>query len=609
MKMFKKNWYRFLTGLFFIAVFVFYMIVGENSYIAVHDNMDLFIPQFQMMKTTGTFFARNAAVPFLDGISRNALPSEFSLYTVLYMLFPCFTAYVLGYLLKIAVAMISCSLLSHDILSHEGLEVNGRKGKSVSAVSVDVIIWLCGFAYGILNLFPTFGIPFASIPLIIYILRNVYRKPAWKWYLAVFCYPFVSYFSYFGLFILAYMVVAIIWLWIRDRHLSKPLVLSTILLGLGCMVFEYRLFAMMLFDHTVSIRTTMVESDLHAGEILHEIFDVWKSGMMHADDAHMYLILPVCVIYFLFLNIRYLLQRNGKGIFHDYYNLCALILIFNSVVYGLYDSSVIRNIFNTLLPPLKGFQFNRTVFFSPFLWYASLFIICYRGYVYAEGKFTARNESRKKRSAYMCRSGAVLLVLAAIAVILLQPSRYNDLYHTAYGVVYRSAHDGKGTDTMNWKEFYSSELFTQIKQDLHYTPDEWSVAYGMYPAVLEYNGIATLDGYLGFYSQEYKEAFRRVIAPALTRVPASEAYYDNWGARCYLYSGTDPAIQLYTKSLAGLTDPAIYIDAKALSDLGCRYVFSRIECSNAAEAGLTLVKAYGTDSDPYKVYVYTVGNQ
>ena len=262
-----------------------------------------------------------------------------------------------------------------------------------------------------------------------------------------------------------------------------------------------------------------------------------------------------------------------------------------------------------LFPPLKGFQFNRTVFFSPFLWYASLFIICYRLYVYAGTVYTGRNRNLIKHSASVIRSGSVLLLLAAIAVILLQPSRYNDLYHSAYGVVYRAAHDGKGTDTMDWKEFYSQKLFTQIKEDLHYSPDEWSVAYGMYPAVLEYNGIATLDGYLGFYSQEYKEAFRKVIAPALTRVPASKAYYDNWGARCYLYSGTDPAIQLYTKSLTGLTDPAIYIDAKALADLGCKYVFSRVVFSNAEQVGLIFVKAYGTDSDPYMVYVYTVGNQ
>lgn len=589
------------------AVFVLYAVIGENSYIAVHDNMDLFIPQFQMMKDTHSFWAQNMSVPFLHGISRDALPSELSLYTILYMIFPAFPAYVMGYFLKIVIAMLSCGLLARDFLVHEGLLVY----KDILPVRADwadaePLIWLCAFAYGILNLFPAFGIPFASIPFIIYILRNVYRNPSWKWYLSVFCYPFLSYFSYFGLFILGYMVLGTIWLWIRDRHLSWSLFLSQVLLGLGCMLFEYRLFRMMLFDHTVSIRSTMVESSLNPSQIAGEILDVWTRGMMHADDAHLYLVLPVCLIYFLFLNIRYIIKGNAKGIFHDTFNLCALVLLFNSIVYGLYDSAGVRGIVNTLVPPLKGWQFNRTIFFNPFLWYASLFIICYRGYHVAE-RWEGIQSGWIAAIRYLARPFSIVIVLAAVAVILLQPSGYNDLYHTAYGMVYRTAHHGTGTDTMSWKEFYSQELFTEIKKDLNYQQGEWSVAYGIYPAVLEYNGISTLDGYLGFYSQEYKEQFRRVIAPALNRVPASEIYYDDWGARCYLYSGTDVAIQMYTKSLTGLTDDNIYIDTPALKDLGCKYLFSRIEISNAQQEKLTLVKAYKETELPYTLYVYTIG--
>ena len=83
--------------------------------IAVHDNLDLFIPQFQMMKDTGTFFSHGKDVPFLGGISRDVLPSEFSLYTVLYMLLPAYPAYVIGYLLKIVIAVFSCILLARDV--------------------------------------------------------------------------------------------------------------------------------------------------------------------------------------------------------------------------------------------------------------------------------------------------------------------------------------------------------------------------------------------------------------------------------------------------------------------------------------------------------------
>ena len=139
---------------------------------------------------------------------------------------------------------------------------------------------------------------------------------------------------------------------------------------------------------------------------------------------------------------------------------------------------------------------------------------------------------------------------------------------------------------------------------MSYQPGEYAVAYGMHPAILEYNDIDTLDGYLGFYPQSYKEAFREVIAPALERMEPSRLYYDEWGARCYLYSGSDLSIVMATKSMTGVTDTDIYINADALKQLGCSYIFSRIDISNAEETGISLVKSYHDDSSPYTIYVY-----
>lgn len=132
---------------------------------------------------------------------------------------------------------------------------------------------------------------------------------------------------------------------------------------------------------------------------------------------------------------------------------------------------------------------------------------------------------------------------------------------------------------------------------------EWSAAYGFHPAVLEYNGIATLDGYLGFYSQQYKEEFRKIIAPALERVEATRIYYDDWGARAYLYSGTDLSIVNATKTVYA-TDYDIYIDVDAFRKLGGEYIFSRIELGNAKEVGLELLMSDTAEDGSCTVYVY-----
>lgn len=570
-----SNWYLVIIVGFLIFAGGVFFICGENSIIAIHDNLDLFTPQFQMMKNTNTFWTHGVDVPFLGGISRDVLPSEFSLYTILYMILPDYPAYVTGYLLKIIIGLFSSILLAKDMYG-EKYEV------------YKPLVYLMGFAYGILNVFPAFGIPFASIPLVIYLLHKIYKAPSFKWYGALFFYPFLSYFSYFGLFILAYMAVSLIWIWIKDRRFPGRMLLAICVLSAGCIACEYRLFGTMLLSDEVTIRSTMQEGSFTAGEIIKTIEDVFVNGMFHAESMHKYLIMPVCMIYFVFLNLTYLKKKEIKGIFHDLYNLLMLVLIFNSAVYGIYYWEGFRKVIETICPPLTGWQFNRTIFFSPFIWYAAFFLVLKRFY-----------DSRKK----FMKIFADVLALFAILIIVLSGTRYNDLYHTCYSQAYHLL-KGKTTDQLSYEEFYSAELFEKAKQDLGYK-GEWSAAYGFYPATLEYNGISTLDGYLGFYSQEYKEAFRKIIAPALERVEESRIYFDDWGARAYLYSGTDLSIVNGFRTYQ-VQEQDIYIDVDAFKALGGEFIFSRVKLTNAPEAGFSPAGTYTHESSPYTLYVYQV---
>ncbi len=575
MKKLISRWYLVITAGFLLLAGLVFFICGEKSVIAVHDNLDLFIPQFQMMKDTGTFFSHGKDVPFLGGISRDVLPSEFSLYTVLFMILPAYPAYVIGYLLKIVIAVFSCVLLAKDVCGENYGEYKP-------------LAWVLGLAYGALNVFPAFGIPFASIPLALWLCRRVYREPKIKWYVFLFFYPLLSYFSYFGLFILAYMVLAFLWLWIRDKKFPARLLLALCVLSAGCIACEYRLFGTMLFGDEATIRTTMEAGSFTAGEIIRTIGEVFAKGMFHAESVHTYLVLPVCILYFFYLNISYLRSKNSKGIFHDLYNLLMLVIVFNSAVYGIYYWEGFRGLVEKLCPPLTGWQFNRTVFFSPFLWYAAFFLVLKRLY-----------ESRSHKK--VMKAAANLLAVAALLLIVLTNTRYNDLYHTCFDQAYRLA-KGVPSNQLGFGEFYSEDLFEEAQADLGYE-GEWSAAYGFYPAILEYNKIATLDGYLGFYSQDYKEAFRKIIAPALERVEESREYFDTWGARASLYSGTDISIVSATRDYH-VTDNDIYIDTDAFKALGGKYIFSRIEISNDKEAGLALIGSYTHKKSPYSLYVY-----
>lgn len=566
-------WYLIIAAGFIGFAAILFFVSGESSLIAVHDNLDLFVAQFQMLKNTDSFLAHQVDVPFLGGITRDNLPSEFSLYTLLYMLLPSYYAYVTGYLLKIVIALVSGILLGRDFCGE-----TYERDKP--------IVWMCALAYGILNVFPAFGIPFASIPLVVYLVRKINKQPSLKWYVALSFYPLVSYFSYFGLFILAYMCVALLWIWLKEKKFPGRLLLAIVVLSAGYIVCEYRLFGVMLFSDAQTIRSTMEAGSYQASEILRTMGEGFWKGMFHAESVHAYLVMPVCLIYFVYLNGTYILQKNGGAIVHDGYNLLMLVLLFNSVVYGIYYWEGFRSLIEGLVKPLTGWQFNRTIFFNPFVWYAAFFLVL-------KGLY----DKKKKWMKYLANG----LAVGAVLVIVFSGTRYNDFYHTCVAKGYELL-KGQKTDALSYGEFYSVSLFEQAKEEIGYD-GEWSAAYGFHPAVLEYNNIATLDGYLGFYEQSYKEAFREIIAPALERMPVTKEYYDTWGARAYLYSGTEESIVAASRSYQ-VTDREIYMNTDAFKKLGGTYIFSRIELSNALEVQLKLLGSYEEESSPYTLYVY-----
>lgn len=314
--------------------------------------------------------------------------------------------------------------------------------------------------------------------------------------------------------------------------------------------------------------------------------------------------------------------------FHDWYNFLIVFLFVNALVYGLWDYKPLRDLVATLCPPLEGFQYNRTIFFNPCLWYAALFLMLYRGVQFWHSEVcrskldkllsmhaakSAASSKKKKSSGflkiYLADIGAVAVIFVAMAITFFSDTRYNDLMHTCYRTALHVI-KGKEIDPMNYGEFYSTDLFAEAKEAVGYE-GEWAVAYGLHPAVLEYNGIATLDGYLGYYSTEYKSAFRKVIAPALDRVEGHRINYDNWGARAYIYPGTEMPVVTEFKVYGPLEDYSLYMDVEAFHDLQGTYIFSRVPVDNTAELGLTMVFAKDAgeplqngETAPYGLYVY-----
>ncbi len=548
-------------------------ICGQESYLTVQDNLDLFVAHFQVLSHWDGWFAQNAVMPMLGGVSRDCLGSEWNLYNILFVLLPPFWAYMAGYFLKIGIGMGSFVLLAKDIYKEAFARYRG-------------IAWVMGLCYGMLPLFPAYGIAFASIPLAVLILCKIYRKEGKWWYPALFAYPLLSYFSYFGFFLLAYLVCAVLFFWVRDRKLCGRMLAALFVLAAGYVCFEYRLFSQMLFSDVETIRVSMVDTDLDFTGVLGQIREAFLTPVFHASSGHAPFVLPLCLAVLVWRGA--VLRRRGqaRGILQEGLLWVLLFILFNCVVNGLYFWGGFRRLFETLLPPLKGFQFNRTTFFNPFLWYAACFLALKLLY---DGGGLWR---RRMANFFAC---------TAVAVIVLTPAVYNEFYWTCYHQAYRAVRHTE-VNLLNYREYYSVPLMEKIKDAIAYD-GAYCAGYGLNPAVLEYNGIATLDGYLGFYPQSYKEAFTELIRPSYDRVEEWRTYYGEWGARAYLYAGSGESIYNPYRNQT-LSDKHLYINGEQFGKMGGKYLFSRYELEDMEQLGFALQGIYTDEASPYTIYLY-----
>ena len=262
-----------------------------------------------------------------------------------------------------------------------------------------------------------------------------------------------------------------------------------------------------------------------------------------------------------------------------------MFIVFNCAVYALYFWEPLRVLVETLLPPLKGFQYGRTIFFNAFAWYFAFFI-------------AVKNMFWQKQTL------AYLVCIAAILIVGGTQCEYSDFYNTCYCNLYKLVKH-KEVNQLSYREFYGGTLVDRIKKEIGYTPEQGACVYGFHPAMLSYNGITTIDGYCGYYSQSYKEQFRAAIAPALGANPNWQAYYDDWGCRAYLFPASGENLYDFGAN-ADAVPQEILIDAPALKALGCDYIFSRVEITNASQMQLRLVSAYQEDELPYTVYLYSL---
>ena len=568
-----ENWAAVFTAIFFIIVLLYFIISKENIYLTIFDNLDSNISMFKMLKDFHLYWVIGEKAPFLGGIDRNYFNSDLKFYSIIHMIFPTLVAIEVGWFIKIGFAIFGFLFL----------------GKTIYGQNVDRNLFIfCGLLYGIIPTFPTSPYSFATLPFLMAIMIRITRKWNWKYGLFLFLYPIFSDFSCFGLFICGFTLVFFIIDLIVEKKPAWRFLVSICILSVGYVINEWRLFYIMLFSKEETIRSSFAGASYGIELVLSSFKEAFLYGQAHSGSAHTYVVLPICLLYFMYLNFSYIKVKNWKGLIKDPFNWIMLWQVINCIIYALDIAGWMDTIVGIVIPVLKGFSFSRTLWFCPFLWYFALAIIL----------------SRLAWKNYL----KLIVCLVVLLSICANPKGYNHIFWNSYITVTNILGDDwfikhKGhepTKFLSYGDFYSTELFDEIKEDIGYN-GEWSIAYGLYPSVLNYNDIATLDGYLSYYSMDYKEQFRKLIAPELTVDSSNQQYFDTYGGRAYIFS---PNFELSSYRNFEVTEDDMLIDTEVFREMGGKYVFSRVKVLNSDVLDLDLLGVYSNEKSPYTIYAY-----
>jgi hypothetical protein len=609
----------YVTTLLFAVFFLLpFILFGTNSIVTIHDYLDFYIPKYKMYKENGLFFKFDTPTKGFSEMSTLYYARiNFSLTPLLYYFFNDFVASIINNYFYIFFGFFSMYLFL----------------KKIGEIDT-IIIYLLSLCYAILPVCFDLGICVSTLPLIIvafpyFISQN---KFSWKILFLLF-YPFFSYFSGVGIFVLGFWFLGLIVLGIKNKKINLNLLIGFILLCIGYILVDLRLFYVMFVLKTPLNRSIFyLSKQVDSGEmikvLLNSLRNYFLHGHYHVTSFQRKIIVPLAFLVSVFCIIkliRRIIRQSGtmfariktavgKSGFHEklLFILEFTVFIF-SFIAALYQSRLLNRFIVKYIPILSGFNWGRVWIFNRVLWYV-IFALCLQFILEINFLLVLKIKINKifwkiKSCSFIPRLCAYTLIGFQILYISLTPVTYSDQLRTWFneiaiktGVAKMIIPNNVNFDAfISYREFFAKNLFERIKKDISYS-DEKVVAFGYHPSVLMYNGFNCIDGYNNAYPLSYMWRFRTLIAPELEINQSFREYYDNGGIRMYLYNSE----LSYQPTRDKNTLPVkLNIDMDVFkNDFQGKYILSRAEISNCDTLGLKLIKRYYDEESIYTIYLY-----
>ena len=543
---------RILIGMLLACLYISPMVLlGEDAHVRIHDNLDSNIVWYKTLVDTNSIYASlQATVPdLLSGVvSRNAFVSEFTAIIWLYQWFSPFTAYVISQTLVRIFAFLGMYLLLRDY-------AKGVIPKSYTLWVAVLFSWTPFWPSGMLS---TLG-----MPLLLWAYWNIWHGRKIKLSaLILILVPFYSSFVLGIIFFLAMLAIYHVMKEIRERSFHSRFWIAYCFQVLLYLLIEYRLVFSMLWEEEPTSRNDFETGNNGFWSSIRLFFKNLMFGHTHDRAVQSPIILLTLLI------VGFLVFRQKD---HEAKRIRTLMwFVFGLSLWYAFWFYEGWNPLKQQVSLIRTFNFSRFHFLQPMLWYALFYLML---------DWLWRTAKRK---------WVICLLIAQTFVLLAWNPEFLYRHHPSY------------------KAFYATSQFSDIKRFIDKPTKDYQVAsIGMHPAIAQYNGMQTVDGYVNFYPLWYKASFRKVIAEELNKSDLLQRYFDTWGNRVYLFSSELGKEYEYTKKHQ-VPIQHLSINTAQLKQIGATYLLSAVPIKNAAAIGLQYERTFEDQHSAWKIRLYRI---
>ncbi|WP_422361173.1 DUF6044 family protein [Reichenbachiella sp.] len=559
--MIRKN--ALYLGLVFLLIPypIWFIVLGDNSYVTIHDNLDSEFAFIRLLLNSDDpigFDIDYVIESLMNGIPRYSFRTGLNITFLFFAFLPAIYAYIVNHLVV-------------HVIGYLGMYFLLKRYFIKNSTLIILIVSLC---FGYLSYYHLqYGISLAGQPALLYAFLNVLnRRQNWCDWLIIFAFPFFSFLIVtLPFFVPILSLIGIFSFW-KTRIFNWRYFLCLFLICLINVIVEFPLlYSVLLANDYVSHRTVWNQFELYGNPSLSQFFtNIYislKQTQYHAGKLYP---LPIILAF-----IAGLLFKNKFG----FTSKVVSIVIGAIIIWVALNKSLIFYLGESV-NILRSFNSERFYFILPFLW-LMLF-----------GMILDQFNWQDKRQKVL----AILLVILLVSGIV---ANNKELVMNTKLLV------GATIDEPTFNQFYDRRLFREIKEIMgsDFTEGKKVISIGMFPNIAQYNGLKTLDGYQNNYDLEYKLEFRKIIRGELVKDKRLSSYFDKWGSRCYAFSAEIGKNYLIGKN-AAISIESINLDIDQIRKMKGKYILSALPIDEFNDSSVSLIKSVSSVDSFWKIYIY-----